>query len=112
MKNIHAQIKELEIKLANDFESSFKDFTKHVEKLLKDAKTDYKVRVDKGSKYLRIVQVREDGTGGSVWGFVDKSNGDVLKADGFKKPAKHARGSIYDKNTWSKFLWTGPQYLR
>jgi hypothetical protein len=30
-----------------------------------------------------------------VHSFVDKSNGDVLKAASWKAPAKHARGNIY-----------------
>lgn len=47
-----------------------------------------------GQKYLRIVS--DNGTQRSVYCFVDKASGDILKADGWKRPAKHARGSIYD----------------
>lgn len=47
-----------------------------------------------GQKYLRIV--RDDGRQRSVFCFVDKATGDILKADGWKRPAKHARGSIYE----------------
>ena len=36
--------------------------------------------------------------------------GDVFKAAGWRAPAKHVRGSIFDyKNDW--FQWTGPNYL-
>lgn len=42
-----------------------------------------------GKKYIRIVKE------GSVYCFIDKSNGDVLKAVSWKAPAKHARGNIY-----------------
>ena len=56
----------------------------------------------------------------SVWGFVAKTDGmlkgipyfvgDVFKAAGWRAPAKHVRGSIFDyKNDW--FQWTGPNYL-
>jgi hypothetical protein len=48
----------------------------------------------KGSRYWKVV--RQDDTGGkSVHLFLDTSNGDVLKAAGWRAPAKHARGNIY-----------------
>ena len=47
----------------------------------------------KGKKYLRIVQY--NGSQHSVYCFVDKATGDILKADGWKRPAKHARGNIF-----------------
>ena len=56
----------------------------------------------------------------SVWGFVAKTDGmlkgipyfvgDVFKAAGWRAPAKHVRGSIFDGNSdW--YAWTGPNYL-
>lgn len=62
-----------------------------------------------GRRYIRIVS---SGHGQrSVWGFVDKTNGDILKAEGWKKPAKHARGNVF--NLANALLdWTGPAYLR
>ena len=35
----------------------------------------------------------------SVYCFIDLSNGDLLKADGWKKPAKGKRGSILNENS-------------
>lgn len=66
---------------------------------------------DIGKRYIRIVYY---GSGGrSAWAFVDKTNGDVLKPDGWKRPAKHARGNIYNLSEAIKWLrWTGPAYLR
>lgn len=47
-----------------------------------------------GVKYIRIVR---EGLGSkSVHCFIDASNGDVLKAAGWKAPAKGARGNIFD----------------
>ena len=43
-----------------------------------------------GSRYIKIIR------GGSVHCFVDRSNGDVLKAASWKAPAKHARGNIFN----------------
>jgi hypothetical protein len=46
------------------------------------------------------------------------SVGDVLKAAGYKKPAKHARGNIFDdhnglrgRSGQREMAWTGPEYL-
>src|SRR4051794_16932906 len=52
-----------------------------------------KVAVTIGPKYARIVLI--DAAQRSVYGFVDLSNGDLLKADGWKRPAKHARGNLF-----------------
>jgi hypothetical protein len=37
--------------------------------------------------------------------------GDILKAAGWSAPAKHSRGSIFDKEMHKSFSWTGPNYL-
>ena len=53
------------------------------------------------TKYVRIIkQERNPASGnvlehGGVFCFIDISNGDILKAAGFKAPAKGKRGSIY-----------------
>jgi hypothetical protein len=54
-----------------------------------------------GTRYIKVVakdtykgEVQEHS--GSAWCFVDKSNGDVLKTAGWNKPAKGARGTIFD----------------
>lgn len=46
----------------------------------------------KGRRYIRVVKES------SVYCFVDKTNGDVLKAAGWKAPAKHARGNIFNED--------------
>lgn len=49
-----------------------------------------------GSKYLRVERV---GPGErSVHCFLNMENGDVLKAAGWKAPAKGARGNIYNED--------------
>jgi hypothetical protein len=55
--------------------------------------------VENGSKFTRIVENKTDfGGGKSVYCFIDRSNGDILKAAGWKAPAKGARGSIFNPN--------------
>jgi hypothetical protein len=53
------------------------------------------VGVDEGSKYMRV-WVSSGPHSKSVYCFVNRENGDVLKAAGWKAPAKGARSNIYD----------------
>ncbi len=53
-------------------------------------------KIEYGTKNARIVIVDAGQQYGSVYCFIDLSNGDILKADGYKKPAKGARGSIWN----------------
>ena len=60
-----------------------------------------------GRRYIKVIR------GGSVHCFVDRTNGDVLKAASWKAPAKHSRGNVFDGNiglgSMNEF---GPAYLR
>lgn len=47
-----------------------------------------------GRRYVRIVKSNGQ-TSRYVYCFVDKTNGDILKSETWKKPAKHARGNVY-----------------
>ncbi len=49
----------------------------------------------KGKKYARVVQNEVHGDSRSVHSFVNMENGDILKAAGWKVPAKNARGNIF-----------------
>lgn len=63
----------------------------------------------RGPKFARIV-VMEQGRSTSVFCFVDLENGAILKAAGWKTPAKHARGNI--ANGAADVGPYGPAYLR
>ena len=73
-----------------------------------------------GRKFIKVVKGSSPGQR-SVWGFVAKVDGvhkgvpmlkgDILKAAGWSQPAKHSRGSIFDKEMHKSFSWTGPNYL-
>lgn len=69
-----------------------------------------KVVVEPGRKYARLVDTNEIGetVRRSAMGFIDLTNGDILKADGWKAPAKHARGNIRVGNVEN--LWNGAFY--
>ena len=78
-----------------------------------DKKLDLKL--NKGRKFIKVIE------GNRVWGFVAKvdgthkglpmAKGDILKAAGWRAPAKHSRGSIFDSEMHKSFSWTGPNYL-
>ena len=82
-----------------------------------DKKLD--LNLDKGRKFIKVVE----GSIGQrrVWGFVSLvdgthkglplKRGDILKAAGWRGPAKHSRGSIFDTEMHKSFSWTGPNYL-
>ena len=73
------------------------------------------LKINNGRKFLKVIE------GNRVWGFVANVDGthkgipmlkgDILKAAGWSAPAKHSRGSIFDKEMHNSFSWTGPNYL-
>lgn len=62
-------------------------------------------------KYIKIINTSYGSR--SVFAFINKSNGDVLKPATWATPAKHARGNIFDGSNGMKFMTVyGPAYLR
>ena len=66
----------------------------------------YKYVIQKGRKYLKIVQQQYDDMGpnpsyeyrnGSVHAFIDRKTGDVYKPAGWNKPAKHVRYNLLER---------------
>jgi len=69
--------------------------------------------LEAGSKNIRLVCTA--GHGRSVYCFVRKSDGAILKAAGWKMPAKHSRGSVFDPKSYEAArsdCYTGWLYLR
>lgn len=58
------------------------------------------VTLEVGSKNVRVVQ--HTGTE-SVYCFVNIETGDILKAAGYKAPAKGARGNIFNPETYKRY---------
>ena len=61
------------------------------------------LKIEGGRKYIKISKTStfdgvENEMGKSVYCFINKENGDVLKAASWKAPAKHARGNIYNED--------------
>lgn len=75
--------------------------------------TPDEIRVRLGMRYAKIVRVDARNESRSVHCFVDRTNGDVLLAAGWKAPAKHARGNIFDEHHGlGKMGQYGPAYLK
>ncbi len=63
-----------------------------------------------GKKYARIV--RNEPSGKSVYCFVNRENGDILKSASWKAPAQHARGNIFDADPSQAITEYGAKSLR
>ena len=70
------------------------------------------ISVSYGRKYARIISA-DGGAGRSVHSFIDLETGDVLKADSWKRPARHARGNLLNADRGMDRVGEfGPAYLR
>ena len=100
-----------------DFNSALKTFVETTQaRLVADYARQYSnvtaptLTVERGIKNVRIVSASLNSR--SVFCFVRIADGAVLKADGWKKPAKHARGSIYVNHGQDAVTTYGANYLR
>lgn len=101
-----------------DFDAALANFLKLAQELICSAheRKGYKFPHDvlstmPGKRYIRVVAERGSG-GRSVYCFVDTTNGDVLKAAGWKAPAKHARGNIFAADPVAGVTEYGGAYLK
>jgi hypothetical protein len=112
-----------------DFNATIETFRAAVEKMMNDNSEQMYARdgmtrsfvnlvtLEAGPKFVRVVrQEKRLDTGEinhrSVYCFVQKDNGDILKAAGWKAPAKTARGSIYNAEQLKGCGPYGVAYLR
>jgi len=64
-----------------------------------------------GKRYIRLVlSHNDDGSGRYVHAFVDIATGDLLKAAGWKAPAKGARGNLLDDESFAAVLAKADPY--
>ena len=95
------KLKDLLLEVDSKFERHANVFLKRVKKT-RDARMKKEVpnvtpptfSFDKGKRYWRVVAKDPSGAR-HAHSFLDTTTGDVLKAAGWGKPAKHARGNIY-----------------
>lgn len=72
---------------------------------IKKSKMPYTAMLEmqRGSKFIRVVSRdkwpnESAPTNGYVYCFIEIATGNIYKAAGWKAPAKHVRGSIFDDN--------------
>lgn len=69
------------------------------------------VEINNGRRYFRVERV--DVSSRSAHCFIDRTNGDILKAAGWKGPAKHKRGNIFELDNGLDCMGPyGAAYLR
>ena len=64
-----------------------------------------------GKRYARMVR-QDSPSARSAYGFIDLTNGDLLKSDGWKAPAKGVRGNIRNANPLNGCTFYGMEYWR
>ena len=102
----------------NDFDKKFDEFLEGCQRIVDEGtrNLDWRTTLStrKGSKYIKIL-AEDVGMGNSnsrrVWGFVEKSNGDILKPAGWSRPAKNNRGNIFDEDPLLFISKYGPAYM-
>jgi hypothetical protein len=71
--------------------------------------------IKNGRKYDKMITEDASDIGDrsnrSVFAFINKTNGDILKPATWNSPAEHNRGNIYDENPMLFMSWTGPAYM-
>ena len=81
--------------------------TKRLEEIENGTANLYKFVVQKGRKYLKIINQQFDDMGpnpsyeyrnGSVHAFIDRETGDVYKPASWAKPAKHVRYNLLERS--------------
>ena len=101
----------------NDFDKKFDEFLEGCQKIVDEGMRNYswerKLTARKGSKYIKIISddVGKDSNSRTVWGFVNRSNGDILKPANWNRPAKNNRGNIFDEDPLLFIGQYGPAYM-
>ena len=105
------EIDGLGAKLASWLEGSYKihdDYMrKEFPKNLEIFRTELEVRP--GERYIKVfinefARKTDEYVSGSIFAFIDRINGDVLKPAGTKAPAKKARGNLFDEHNGLKCI--------
>jgi hypothetical protein len=72
------------------------------------SKDKFGIEFETGSKYVKVVSISGGGSR-SVHSFVEKANGNILRAASWKAPARNfVRGNVYDQKSYiDRVRWTG-----
>jgi hypothetical protein len=83
------------------------DYSKFL-KEIECSKDKFGIEFEAGSKYVKVVSISGGGSR-SVHCFVEKANGNILRAASWKSPARNfIRGNVYDQASYiDRVRWTG-----
>lgn len=86
-------------------------YVEGIQGLIRRANVDAKVFVSFGRRYVKVFKAW--GSQHLVHSFVDRANGNVLKAESWRKPVlKSPRSNVFDKDYGlSGVEWTGAKYI-
>jgi len=72
------------------------------------SKDKFGIEFETGSKYVKVVSISGGGSR-SVHCFVEKANGNILRAASWKAPARNfIRGNVFDQASYiDRVRWTG-----
>jgi hypothetical protein len=72
------------------------------------SKDKFGIEFETGSKYVKVVSISGGGSR-SVHCFVEKANGNILRAASWKSPARNfVRGNVFDQASYiNRVRWTG-----
>lgn len=98
--------------MTTEFDTKLNSFVAGCQDLINKAYTSGinvpQLKAQHGPKYVKVVRADT-----SVYCFINKLTGDVLKPASWSAPAKHARGNIFDASNGLKFMTAfGPAYLK
>ena len=83
------------------------DYAKFL-KEIECSKDKFGIEFEAGSKYVKVVSISGGGSR-SVHCFVEKANGNILRAASWKSPARNfVRGNVFDQASYiNRVRWTG-----
>ena len=88
-----------------DFNDLVDNFMNHLNNVM-DKPDNYLYELNtRGSKYFKVEMLSRGSR--SVYCFINKRNGDILKPAGWSGPAKGRRGSVIDIYTYKNSNWHG-----
>ena len=89
-----------------DLNDSVDDFMNHLNNNM-DKPDGYSYELNtRGSKYFKV-EMTSHGNHRSVYCFIEKSTGNILKSAGWRAPAKGTRGSVLIVDSYKHSDWSG-----
>ena len=91
--------------LEKNIKSGVTKFMEHLNNTM-DKPNGYEYELNtRGSKYFKVIMISHGSR--SVYCFINKRNGEILKSAGWSAPAKGSRGSVLVPDSYTNSDWSG-----